>query len=92
MIMKMQLNDLRDTLFLTHAPVKKKRKKKKKNEQKQIDDLSSSISTFWLGIISRHEIKNHLILDDLSSHTCTSTQPNPRPSACNARAVEGPLE
>ena len=85
MIMKMQLNDLRDTLFLTHAPVKKK-------EQKQIDDLSSSISTFWLGIISRHEIKNHLILDDLSSHTCTSTQPNPRPSACNARAVEGPLE
>ena len=85
MIMKKQLNDLRDTSFLTHAPVKKK-------EQKQIDDLSSSISTFWLGIISRHEIKNHLILDDLSSHTCTSTQPNPRPSACNARAVEGPLE
>ena len=86
MIMKMQLNDLRDTLFLTHAPVKKKK------GQKQIDDLSSSISTFWLGIISRHEIKNHLILDDLSSHTCTSTQPNPRPSACKARAVEGPLE
>ena len=47
MIMKKQLNDLRDTSFLTHAPVKKK-------EQKQIDDLSPSISTFWIGIISRH--------------------------------------
>ena len=34
MIMKMQLNDLRDTLFLTHAPVKKKKEKKKKKGAK----------------------------------------------------------